>query len=178
MEVYQRLPIEAPQYYISSEGEDRPSDNSNDGEVDLNAVTIGNMSIDCKPIATDGERGRYREITVDSGAGESVVNPDGWPHVELKPSKGSVKGQRYGGPGGEKTDNLEELTVRVRTERDGGGDISSPVTFQGAKVRKPLLAVSGVIDKGNFVVFDGSGSFILPISCAGVASVRKGHQKF
>ena len=55
-------------------------------EVDLNAVTIGNMSIDSKPVATDGERGRYREITVDSGAGESVVNPDDWPHVELKPS--------------------------------------------------------------------------------------------
>ena len=31
----------------------------------------------------------------------------------------------------------------------------------------------GVIDKGNIVVFDGSGSFILPNTCAGVASVRK-----
>ena len=30
--MYQRLPIKAPQYDISSEGEDRPSDNSNDGE--------------------------------------------------------------------------------------------------------------------------------------------------
>ena len=47
------------------------------------------------------------------------------------------------------------------------------MTFQGAKVRNPLLAVSGVIDKGNIVVFDGRGSFILPNSCAGVASVRK-----
>ena len=36
-----------------------------------------------------------------------------------------------------------------------------------------LLAVSGVIDKGNIVVFDGSGSFILPNWCAGVASVGK-----
>ena len=46
LEVYQRLPIEAPQYDISCEGEDRPSDNFNDGEwwpdeVDLTAVTIG-----------------------------------------------------------------------------------------------------------------------------------------
>ena len=77
------------------------------------------------------------------------------------------------GPGGEKIDNLEELTAKVRTERHGGSDISSRVTFQGDKVRKPLLAVSGVIDKGNMVVFDGSGSFILPNSCAGVASVRQ-----
>ena len=43
--------------------------------MDLNAVTIGNMSIDSKPVATDGERGRSREVTVDSGAGESVVIP-------------------------------------------------------------------------------------------------------
>ena len=66
------------------------------------------------------------------------------------------------GPGVEKIDNLGELTVKVRTERHGGSDISSRVTFRGAKVRKPLLAVSGLIDKGNIVVFDGSGSFILP----------------
>ena len=30
------------------------------------------MSVDSKPVETDGKRGRYREITVDSGAGESV----------------------------------------------------------------------------------------------------------
>ena len=53
------------------------------------------MSIDSKPVETDGRRGWYREITVDSGAGESVVNPDDWPNVDLKLSKGSVKGQRY-----------------------------------------------------------------------------------
>ena len=74
--------------------------------MDLKAVTIGNMTIDSKLVATDGKRGRYREITVDSGAGESVVNPDDWPHADLKPSKCSVKGQRYVGPGGEKIDNL------------------------------------------------------------------------
>ena len=63
--------------------------------------------------------------------------------------------------------------MKVRTEQHGGGDISSRVTFQGAKVWKTLLAVSGVIDKGNIVVFDGSGSFILPCSYAGVASERE-----
>ena len=171
MGVYQRLPIKAPQYDISNEGEDRPSDNSNDGEwrpdeVDLNAVTIGNMSIDSNLVATDGERGRYREIAVDSIAGESVVNPDDWPNVEIEPSKGPVKGQRYVGAGGEKIDNLGELTVKVRTEQHGGSDISSRMTFQGARVRKSLFVVSGVIDKGFIVVFDGSGSFTL-------ASVRK-----
>ena len=50
--------------------------------------------------------------------------------------------------------------MTVRAEQHGGDDISSRVTFQGAKVLKPLLAVSGVIDKGNIVVFDGD-----PIYC-------------
>ena len=55
------------------------------------------------------------------------MNPDDWPHVDLKTSKGSVEGQRYVGPGGEKIDNLGELTVKVRTEQHGGSDISSRV---------------------------------------------------
>ena len=164
----EQLPTAAPQYDISSEGESRPdeipeeaapNDNSDDeewwpDEVELNAVTIGNMSIDSKLVEKDVRRGRYRKITVDSSAGESVVNPDDWPNVDLKPSQGSVKGQRFVGPGGEKIQDLRDLTVKVRTEQHGGGDISSRVTFQGAKVRKPLLAVSGVIDKGNMMIFD------------------------
>ena len=176
--LYQFLPTQTPQYDIFSEEEERLSNDSTDGEwcsddVDLNTVTIDNMTIDSTADETDGKRGRYREITVDSGARESVVLPDDWPSVDLKPSKGSVKGQRYVGPGGERIDNLVELTEKVRAERHGGGDISSRVKFQGAKFRKPLLAVFGVIDKDNIVVFDGNGSFILPNSCAGVASVRK-----
>ena len=100
--------------------------------MELNAVTIGNMSTDSKLVETDGRRGRYREITVDSGAAESVVNPDDWPNVGLKPSKGSVKGQRYVGPGN--LDNLGEITVKVR-----GSDISSRVTFQGPRSGSPCL---------------------------------------
>ena len=142
-------------------------------EVDLNTVMIGNMSTDSKPVETDGKRGWYREITVDSGARESVVSPDDWPNVDLKPSKGSVKGQRYVAHGGEKIDNLRELMVKVSNKRHDGGDISSRMTLQGGMVRKTLLEVSVVLDKGNIVVFDGSGSFVLSRSCAGVASVRK-----
>ena len=84
-----------------------------------------------------------------------------------------MKGRRHVGPGGVKIDNLGELTVKVSTERHGGGDISSRMTFQGALVRKTLLAASGVLDKITFVVFDESGSFMLPNSRAGVAAVRK-----
>ena len=119
--VYQLLQNEVSLCDISCEGEDRPSDNSNGWpeEVDLNTVTICNMSIDSKLVETDGKLGRYREITVDSSAGESIVNPDNWPNVDLKPSECSVKGQRYAGLGGEKIDNLVELTLKspYRTTR-------------------------------------------------------------
>ena len=48
------------------------------------------------------------------------MNPDGWPNADLKPSLGSLKGQRYVGPGGEKKPNSGELTVKVRTEQHDG----------------------------------------------------------
>ena len=62
--------------------------------MELNTVTISNMSIDNNLVETDGKRGRYREITLDSGVGESAVDPHDWPNVDLKPSKGLPKGQR------------------------------------------------------------------------------------
>ena len=62
--VYQQLPTKAPQYDFSTEGEGRPDEipvvvapsaHSDDeewwaDEVDLNTVTISNMSIDSKPV--------------------------------------------------------------------------------------------------------------------------------
>ena len=42
----------------------------------------------------------FGEITVDSGAGESVINPRDLPDVALEPSAGSRRGQVYLGPGG------------------------------------------------------------------------------
>ena len=92
------MPSTAPQYGIPFEGECRPDEVPIEvapceewlpEELELNTVTISNMSIDNKLVETDGKRGRYQEITVDSGAGESVVNPEDWPNVDLKPSKGS-----------------------------------------------------------------------------------------
>ena len=50
--------------------------------------------------------------------------------------------------------------MKVCTRQYGGGDISRRMTFQGAKVRTPLLAVSEVIDKANMVVFDGTDWFL------------------
>ena len=66
-----------PKHDLSTEGECRPDevqlevapcDNSDDkwlsDDVELNTVTINNMSIDCKSVETDGKRCRHRELTI------------------------------------------------------------------------------------------------------------------
>ena len=132
------------------------------------------MTIDSKPFETVCKQGRYRQITVDSGAKESVVNPDDWPNVDLKPSKVSVKGQRYVGPGGEKIDNLGELTVRVRTEitrwRRHFKPNDSPI---GPRSASPRLQCQVWLTKVTSLFSMEAVPSILPSSCAGVASVRK-----
>ena len=79
------------------------------------------------------------------------MNPDGWPNVHLKPATGSVKGLRHEGPGGEKIPQF------------GRVDGQSP--FRTIQWR--------CLTEATFERFDGSGSFILPGKCDGVASVRQ-----
>ena len=65
---------------------------------------------------------------------------------------------------------MGQLAAKVRTE---GSKVLSVIKFQVAKVRKPLLAVSGMVDKGNMVVFDAEGSYILPKDAKHMAQIRQ-----
>ena len=47
------------------------------------------------------------------------------------------------------------------------------MTFQHAKVRKPLVAVPGITDENNIVLFDKKGSFIALAECVEVAEIRR-----
>ena len=99
------------------------------------------------------------EITVDSGAGESVCDATKhFPGSTLTDSPGSLSGQVYLGPAGERIPNRGQIQTSMTLEggREGG------FTFQSAPVRKPLLAVSSANDKGNLVIFDGEASYIIP----------------
>ena len=55
------------------------------------------------------------------------------------------------------------------------GDVGR-VTFQAAKVAKPLLAVSAINAKGNPVWFDGVNSFIIPASAVELPTIRQNIQ--
>ena len=117
--------------------------------------------------------GDRMDITVDSGAGESVANPTSMPQYPMRPSAGSKRGQKYRGPGGEIIPNQGEQRIAVRLE---SGD-KRAMTFQSAPVRKPLLAVSGACDKEQFVLFDNAGSFICRRDCPEAQEILKLVQK-
>ena len=95
---------------------------------------------------------------MDSGAGAPVANPADFPGCTVTDSPGSLAGQVYIGPGNEKIPNEGQFKLPMRL--DDGRMTES--TYQAARVRKPLMAVSSVNDKGNMVIFDEKGSFILP----------------
>ena len=57
--------------------------------------------------------------------------------------------------------------------KTGGSELTKNITFQDAKVRKPPIAVSGCTRKGNMGLFDGQGSFILPVGCCEAEKLRK-----
>ena len=106
------------------------------------------------------ERKRYDQvdITMDSGAGAPVANPKDFPGCVVTDSPGSLAGQIFVGPGNEKIPNEGQFVAPMRLD---DGRITQS-TYQAAQVRKPLMAVSSVNDKGNLLVFDEKGSFILP----------------
>ena len=114
----------------------------------------------------DGDR---MDITVDSGAGESVANPLSLPDFPMLPSAGSKRGQRYRGPGGEVIPNTGEQKLAVKLESGN----RRAMTFQSAPVRKPLMAVSGACDRDQFVIFDNDGSFICQRSAPEAAEILR-----
>ena len=64
-------------------------------ETELYAVDVSSMTIGVSDRQDDGDRrGQPFELTVDSGAGESVVDPAHWPNATLAPSEGSKRGQK------------------------------------------------------------------------------------
>ena len=86
----------------------------------------------------------------------------------LVDSPGSLAGQKYVGPSGEEIPNEGQLSTTMQLE----GGREGKFTFQAAPVRKPLLAVSSVNDKGNLVLFDGDQSYIIPGKGPLIAKLR------
>ena len=98
------------------------------------------------------EVGEVVEVTVDSGAGRNV-----WPKGrrtagKLEPLKKNIK---LVAANGSRIEVLGEKVVRF--EKDG---VECGMRYLITDVKKPLAAVSSMVDEGNRVVFDAEGSFI------------------
>ena len=96
------------------------------------------------------------EMTVDSGASETVVGEEMITIVEAKEGPASRKGVMYEVANGVRIPNLgEKQFIGV-----SGEGISRQITAQVCEVNKGLLSVRRVVAAGNRVVFDANGSYI------------------
>ena len=94
---------------------------------------------------------------MDSGACQTVAPSSMAPGVPIEDSVGSRNGQHYTSATGHKSANLGQQTLRVQTNE--GKD--SKVVYQIAEVIRPLTAISGTCDQGNWVVYTLQGGFIM-----------------
>ena len=110
-----------------------------------------------------------RGFTVDSGAADHVI-PFGWIRfIEMVASMGSLAGVHYIAANGHRIANMGQQTINFWT-RDG---VKSSLTFQVAKVNKPLCSVSKLIDDNFRIVFDRSGSYIMDKATGEVMRIKR-----
>ena len=104
------------------------------------------------PISPSVEQsGTKYELTVDSGAGKSVAPKSMARGYKVRPSPGSIRGQKFVGPGDETYANEGEVTLDMVNAK--GQECCGE--FQIAEgLTKPLAAVSDCCDKDNLVLFD------------------------
>ena len=114
------------------------------------------------------------EGVMDSGASESVAPPTMCPHYEIRPSPGSLAGQKYVSASEDFICNLGEQELDIVTEEWK----ESKVKYQIAEVTRPLNAVSEICDAGGedgqLVIFGKSGGIIYnPATGSQTAFTRK-----
>ena len=96
------------------------------------------------------------EMTIDSGASETVVGEDMLASVELREGLGSKRGVEYEVANGVRIPNLGEK--RFLGISDEG--VKRHITAQVCEVNKGLLSVRRMVGAGNRVVFEPTGSYI------------------
>ena len=96
------------------------------------------------------------DMAVDSGASDTVIGEDMLTSVELKEGLASKRGVQYEVANGVRIPNLGEK--HLQGFRDEG--LERSLKAQMCDVNKALLSVHKLVQAGNRVVFDESGSYI------------------
>ena len=105
---------------------------------------------------TGDEEWQEIEMGVDSGATETVVNPDMLTNVETVEGAAKKRGVEYEVATGEFIPNLGEKKIVAVTEEG----VARKLAAQVADVNQALLSVRRMMNKGHRVVFDSAGSYI------------------
>ena len=106
--------------------------------------------------SVESEKYELVEITVDSGAAESVCPPDLMSQFPTKETPSSLNGEQFVAANGAIIENEGERRVSLIT-MDG---IRREMAFQVTGVNKVLASVSRMNEKGHVVVYDGDNSYI------------------
>ena len=96
------------------------------------------------------------ETVMDSGAADCVGDEEMFPETVVEESRGSKEGRCFTTASGEEVPNKGQKVVPVVTEEG----CSKVMTYQMAKVHKPLTAVGKVCDQDNLCIFGKRGGFI------------------
>jgi hypothetical protein len=141
------------------------------GEVDVGNIALERMvevvSLDVEvPIGVNQvthnklKSAGVGKITIDSGAGESVMPKGMMVNEPLTESEAQRQGTKYVAANGSKMNNYGEKRVRFRQQ---GGAVGA-IKFQVSDVNKPLASVSRILEKGNTVFFSQKGSYITNVA--------------
>lgn len=107
---------------------------------------IGSVKVDDMKVIGHGE------ITIDSGAAESVWPVDYMKNIPTKVTDKNKENMVYVAANGSRMKNMGKKEVHFRSS--GGGGVGS-MDFQVTNVQKPLASVRRIVEKGNKVVFGG-----------------------
>ena len=135
---------------IWSDDDPRPEDNDIMLHF-LDAVDYGDLNV----ADVDGELEFFEELfeaALDSGAGDHVADETSAPMYEVEESPGSRADQHFVTAGGGRLRNRGQLKLGLRADNGRKGR-ELRMTFQVAKVTKPLLSVSKICDAGFSVRF-------------------------
>ena len=124
----------------------------------------------CGKLADSVKQGwTQMSLAVDSGACESVINPDDAPGHEVMESLESKRGDNFASATGEPIPNLGTLTLPMMLREMS---IRS-MRLCAAPVTRPLASVKRICKAGHMVIFDDDGSYIYNKSTGEVNMLRE-----
>ena len=106
---------------------------------------------------------------MDSGAADNVTSSDTVPHVPIRPSAGSKRGQNFVSACGQKRANEGEQLLQGYTDQGEEADMLMQIT----DVKKSLFSVKKICDRGNRVVFGRGGGVIHNLATNKLTPFRK-----